>query len=1182
MKFSRKVGLAALVFALTLFVGFRHAAAQTQISGAIAGTITDPTGAAIPGAKITITNAGTGVTKTVKSGAAGDFSVGLLQPGQYTLQVAATGFRTAQQSVAVAVGQAATVNISLAIAQGVQTVQVEGTAVPILQTENSNISTTLTQQQVQNLPNPGGDITDYINMTTGVVENTQMGYGNSSAFGLPATSNNFTINGAEDNDPFLNLNNSGPSNLLLGSNDISEVSIVANAYSAQYGALGGVQENVITRSGTNQFHGNATYYWTNSDLNANDWFNDNAGAPEPFANANQWGAAIGGPIKRNRAWFFVNYEGLRFVTSPVSTVFVPGADYESNTASDAGTTTTASNKDGSTYTVYQDISVLGSDGNCDNNSSSLYMNGQGSQCAFYKHMFSLYNATPHRSLATPSGTVGAGYSDCIATASNGDCTEGISFPTGLDWMDQLPGGTKNDLTEVLTTARMDLKLGPNDTAFLHFSRDNGLQPTSVDPIDPTAFNSDSQQPDYQGQMEETHTFSPNLVNQFVLSGAWYSAIFVNANPSLSLSTMPYTLEFAASYSNLGGSDFVFPQGRNVTQVQLNDDVSWIHGRHTISFGFLGKRDDVTDADLGILTEPLGVALGPGYNGPFDGDDLFSQGALYEGLQRFPQRLEEPIATLNLGAYVQDQWKPTSNLELTGGIRLEHNENPTCGTSCFARLAGNYNTISDTLDTPYNQVISSGLTNTFNGYQALAVLPRVGFTYSLPNHRTTLFRGGFGMFTDVFPATIADDLLDNAPLNVQFTYYFGLTDPSQPGSELSELKAANAAYQPAFGAGENYNQISAADPSFAAPGVDNVDKDLHYPIYEEWSFQVQQQIGHHDGISLGYVGNHGYHEPVQNNGVNLAADQLPAPGSLNPSLNLSLGPCGQYFCGLPATTPLPEFDGVTEVQSAAVSNYDGLLVSVQHQAKFATAMLNYTWSHALDEMSNGGILPFGSNSISPIDPFDLSRNYGNADYDIRQNMNANYIVTVPYFGGPKFLTDRWQLGGTLFFHSGFPFSVTTGNDTDSVLNNGGNYGGSMLADIANPSVLGTHCGKSAVSGLPGGTPCLSASDFAHPTSFDDPNAQMRNQFRGPGWFDTDFNLMKGFRIPGTEAGQVQIGAVAYNVLNHINFLDPSGDMDASTFGQIYAPAAGVPTSVFGAFLGGDSSPRILQLKANIQF
>jgi len=278
--------------------------------------------------------------------------------------------------------------------------------------------------------------------------------------------------------------------------------------------------------------------------------------------------------------------------------------------------------------------------------------------------------------------------------------------------------------------------------------------------------------------------------------------------------------------------------------------------------------------------------------------------------------------------------------------------------------------------------------------------------------------------------------------------------------------------------------------------------------------------------------------------------------------------------LAARLPIPPFGEITEIQSNAVSNYNGLIATVKHQSKYSTALFNYAWSHALDEISNGGILPFGGNSYYPVDPFNLRlQNYGNGDYDLRQNMNASYILTVPYFRGPRFLTDRWQIGGTIFWHSGFPFSVTDGDVSGAL--GGQNYGGSVLADVVtNPS--SHQCGKSATT-----TPCLDVADFADPTGFGDPGYQRRNQFTGPGYFNSDFNLLKGFKIPSSETASFQVGVQAYNVFNHPNFANPIYDISSPVFGQVFSTVS-VPTSVFGSFLGGDASPRILQLKAKFQF
>jgi hypothetical protein len=189
------------------------------------------------------------------------------------------------------------------------------------------------------------------------------------------------------------------------------------------------------------------------------------------------------------------------------------------------------------------------------------------------------------------------------------------------------------------------------------------------------------------------------------------------------------------------------------------------------------------------------------------------------------------------------------------------------------------------------------------------------------------------------------------------------------------------------------------------------------------------------------------------------------------------------------------------------------------------------------------------------------------------MNGNYLIHVPYFGGPKLLTDQWQVGGTIFWHSGFPFSVTDDAQASSLT--GVNDFGPVFADMTGKPAM--KCGKSATA-----TPCLGAtigsagSDFAAITGFGDPGYQRRNQFHGPGYFNTDLSLLKGFKIPGLESGLLQVGAQAYNVLNHTNFAQPTFDASNPSFGLIQSDVS-TPTSVFGAFLGAASASAVVFLR-----
>lgn len=1121
------------VYGATLIATFAPATlhAQSMLAGDIAGTVLDPSGAAVAGATVTATSQETGAVNTTTSSGTGAYRFSLLKPGTYKLSASKTGFKASTTTVNVKLGQITTQSMTLSLGQASETVQVSA-APQLLQTDTAQLTTTVNEEQLQNIPNPGSDITYIAQSRPGIVMNTgansssgTLGYGNFSAFGLPGTSNNFTINGMEVNDPFLNLNNSGPSNLLLGMNDIQETDVITNAYETQYGTFGGVQLNSISRSGSDKFHGNLNYAWNGRYLNANDWFNKNPlfsspTVPRPFSNFNQWAAAIGGPIKRNKLFFFVNTEGISFITSSQQVVDLPSPTYEA--------------------------SVVGANGACSDASSSLFTNGAASQCAFYNHIFALYNGTPNYASASP--VPGGGGADL-----------------------QLSAPSRFNLTERLITGRLDFDFTPNDKAFAHFKYDHGVQPTYTDPIN-SAFDAQSDQPDYEGQFAWTHTFGARAVNQLLLTGSWYSAVFLNVNPTTELATFPMEMTWLDGFANdLNNDADLWPEGRNATQYQIGDDFSYTVGRHTFKTGFQLKKDDVSDQDTGILTVPL----------VFEDSATFALGQSDGGLQNFTTNLNLPLSLYTLGVYFEDDFKPAANATITAGVRVERNSNVSCSRNCLSNFGGSFFNLAasaplDSANAPYNSQIKYNLNQAFTSFQPYMVEPRIGFTFS-PTSRTVI-RGGFGIFTDVFPGTIADTMLDNPPLSVEFQILgpslnsAGPTmalNPTDPTSYQSLAAAANSTFRTQFTAGSTAAAcpvagagslgsdtcMTAVNPNFAPPSITTVQGKLHYPTYDEYNLQIQQQFSKSESIQIGYVGNRGYHEPNQNVGVN---------GS---------GP-------LPATPPAPSFGPVNEVESEAVSNFNGLIVSWLHEGHGLTAQFNYQWSHALDEISNGGILPFNAASIyNQINPYSLSSQYGNSDYDVRQYFSGNYLYMMPHFGGPAALTGGWTIGGTIYWNTGNPFTPAEYVSDYGITNYGNGQNLTQIAPLPGVNVA-HHCGpSSAVS------PCLDASNFAAVsvtgvgTAF---GAYDRNQFFGPHFFDTDMTLMKGFHLPHLgEQSKLEVGATAFNLLNHPNFGLPVANVDATHFGQsLYME--GPPTSIYGSGVGGDPSIRILELNGKVTF
>jgi Carboxypeptidase regulatory-like domain len=1102
------------------------AGAQSLISGDVNGTITDPSGAIVPNATVTLKNNSTGQTQTSATNSTGAYRFALLPPGGYTVTATASGFQTASRNVTITVGQASTLNMQLAVGAASQTVEVMAEGA-VLQTQNGNISTTFSPEQVQLVPNPGNDLSYILQTAPGAVMNTQAGYGNSSTFGLPATSNLFTVNGENENDPFLNLNNSGATNILLGQNDVQEATVINNGYSGEYGQLGGANVNYVTKQGSNNFHGNAVYYWNGSILNANDWFNNFSNTPRPFDNANQWAASFGGPIKKDKTFFFLDTEGLRLFLPTSAVVIIPSPQFQAATLTNLASVSPAS-------------------------------------IPFYTQMFNLYNNAPGASRATNSLTgMGCGGQ----TFPGAGAALGVTAPCGLQFFSTEP----NKTNEWLLTARVDQNIGDNDRAFIHFRTDHGIQATYTDPIN-SVFNAQSDQPQYEGQLNETHTFSSRAVNQLIVSGSWYSAIFKPANLTAATNAMPFELDFAgAAFNSLGFNLSIWPQGRNVTQYQIVDDFSLVRGSHNMKFGVNWHRNNVTDYDMGI-----------GSIGDASNVDLLSY---YSGLgvafsQSFPNRASEPINVYGLGLYAQDEWAVRRNLKITLGLRAEHNSNPVCSINCFTRFGDSFLNISHNINQPYNQALLTGQRQALIDYTNIRWQPRIGFAWTPRGSGTnTVLRGGVGLFSDIFPATIADDFIRNSPNDNSFTAGPGPLALAVPGNQASLVAGANSSFLTGFSSGGTLGSILATNPLFVPPSIFTPDQKVHYPEYQEWNLQLQQGFGQKTTLAVGYVGNHGIWEPVVNGGQNAFCNSTPILPVYPTPCTTALGSSG--FVGLPSAPIDQRFGAIFEVGSSAVSNYNGLTASLTRRFSQVQFQINYTWSHALDEISNGGFLPFNfttnTSVLGPQNPFNLRQyNYGNADYDTRQYLSANYIWQTPFRNGLLGALGNWTISGTVFYRTGLPFTVTDAGSFGTLL--GYNYNvtpGSAAPLYANyPATSPVSCNRSATT-----NPCFTTAMFTPAiTGFGD---QRRNQFYGPNFFDTDLTVMKNFHLPISEASTLGVGLQFFNILNHANFDQPNQVLQSPNLGLI-THTVGSPTSMFGSFLGGDDSPRIIQIKGEFTF
>jgi hypothetical protein len=1115
----------ALLPILGFWFGATLITAQSITSGDVTGTITDATGGAIPNAAVTLTNMNTNVVQRATAGTDGTYRFAFVPPGTYKVSVSQSGFRSAERSgLVVTAGQPTAANFQLEVAGATQTVDVTEASTSV-QTENADVNTNFNPSMVQNLPNPGGDITYIAQTAPGVVMNTQAGYGNFVANGMPGISNLFAINGVNNNDPFFGVNNSGASNLLLGSNDIAEANVINNAYSGQYGQYAGSQVTYTTKSGTNQFHGDAIYMWNGRALNANQFFNNQVGAPTPFNNFNQWQTNLNGPIWKDHTFFDFDYEGVHTILPTASNLtLIPSPQFQAATL------------------------------------ANLTATGNAGEIPFYQKVFNIYDNAPGAGAATP-------------VANNGGCQDFTGLPAGVPCALQFRTTPPNKLTEYQWSARVDHTFGDRDRGYIRVLRDNGFQPSFTSPFGPT-FNEQSNQPELNGVISETHVFGPNTVNEFKGSALFYSAVFVPSDPSGALNALPTFLSFSGTpFTAAGGwgeppypPGFFFPQGRRVFQYQVLDDLSHVRGKHTLRIGFSWLHDTITDLDLQSLGGPIHGVLQTTLSDFFNGGGTST--TLFQG---FPSSPEEGLRFNTYGGYIADDWKASDRLTVSLNLRLENYANPTCDSNCFSRLTSQFTGAPNASagSTPYNQFIVGGQHTAYPNTQTLLWEPRLGIAWRPLHSDRTVIRAGAGIFADELPGALSENAAFNAPNLNAFTLGNGRLAPGVAGSLFTTAAQANQTLLTQFKAGGSFNSISQAVPAFAAPNFTAFPSTLYQPKYYKWNFQVEQSLARNTVLIVGYSGMHGIRIPIADEGLNGYC-----PASV----------CTAGFVGLPGAPPNPALGQVTQYLSTATANYNGLSVSLQRRLTAGLSFnLNYTWSHALDMVSNGGVanLPFGilvtdPSVLMPQNPFNIRGNYGNSDYDVRHYISASLVYSdifrhAGFRRGPNRLFGGWTLSSNWFWRTGLPFSIVDNSASATLL--GYNYSGPIFASPVT-NVPGT-C-TTAVN-----SPCLNTAQFAPasggvPTGFGN---MARNAIYGPHFFDVDVALMKDIAI--TERVTFSFGAQAYNIFNHANFDQPVNDISNPQFGSSIA-TVGPPTSLLGSFVGAGSSPRFLEIKGTVRF
>jgi hypothetical protein len=1148
-------------------------------AGTIAGVVRDPSGAIVPGAEVVVHDLDHGSDVTVKTNEQGEYVVSPLRIGHYTVEAKHTGFRGVLAGpIELQVQQRAVLDLNLLVGQAQEQVEVIA-ASPQLETETSELGQVVNQRQVSQLPLNGRNFAQLAQLSTGVAPSEpgardEGGYGFSSN-GARSLQNNFLLDGVDNNSNLPDLLNETNFVIQPPIDALEEFKVQTNSYSAEFGRGNGAIINAVIKSGTNNFHGGMWEFFRNDALDARYYYDTTR---QPYKQ-NQYGLMLGGPIVKNKTFFFADFEGLRLSEAQPQPSTVPTAAMRNGDFSALLDTTTQ---------------VYGTD-----NSGALVpvldCNGQPTYNGelFNTRLTQAYPSNPTGLCGTPFGyqngvpvnvMPGGAIDPLAARLAKLYPLPNSSSNAGFNYLADPVQSTHRANFDV----RIDHKFSDKNNIFGRFSYEN--QPSNI----PSAFGSYGDGGGFFSGVEDNayrsvaisdiHTFSPTLINEFrvgynrINSHRYQDNYNVDVSGQLGFPGVPFTpingglpqLTFS-DMSTLGSPTFLPSRELQNTYV-LDDNVTLVHGRHTWKFGTEIRKEEFTilqpTESRGTLNFANDFTGNPGSQDQLDSTGATALGS-GSGFASFLLGATDGGGITNIrdidyhrpiyAFFAQDDWKVSQRLTLNLGLRYElfttvkarHNEEATFDLATATLIVPKGQNVSLTPNLASYIPLSATGTDGLIPPDRNNFAPRIGLAYLI--NQKLVVRAGYGIF---YGGQENGPYSNPSPgFNPPYFVTQSFNTPCALGS-LNPALAASGQYCGIPGLEYLQNGFPASsltDPN--TPILYSVDPRLRTPYMQDWHLTFEQQLGSNTVLEVGYAGSRGLKLYTFLNGNQAAPTEDP---------NIPFAD----------RRPIPQIDSSIQwFRSGGQSNYNSLQVKLER--RFANGFsyhVNYTWGHSLDTASNANL--GAQNGGDFRDMRYPNAEYGNSDFDIRHHAVVDALYDLPFGRGRKFgadvsrpldlLVGGWQIGGIGSFATGNWYTVTSAAGVSNA------DGGGNVAPSDRPDQIGD----------PNATPCVPGTWFntcafttAKIGTFGDVG---RNTIQGPGFAIIDFSLFKEFRV--TENSHFEFRAEMFNALNHTNPLFAKSGPQNANNATVYDPSN---PGLFGVITAA-RPPRQIQLALKFLF